>query len=303
FTGRLPQWLREHGSRFEVVMVSRHYVLRELLPLLRRAAPGARIVFDSVDLHFLGERRTARLAGDDALARAAESTRTRELEMVRASDVTVVVSDDEAALLAREAPGARIEVLSNLHEVAGPGLPFAQRRDLVFVGGFRHPPNVDAVRWFCGEVFPRVRAQLPQLRFHCIGDGPPPDIAGLDGRGGIHVHGYVADLAPYMDGCRIAVAPLRVGAGVKGKINLSMAHGQPVVATTLAAEGMHLRDGHDVLLADDADGFADALVRLYGDAVLWESLSRHGMDSVRRHFSADTARPAARRVFFDASGS
>src|SRR5690606_29999774 len=108
FAGRLPQWLREHGPRFDVVMVSRHYVLRELLPLLRRAAPGARIVFDSVDLHFLRERRTAQLAGDEALARAAEATRALELEMVRGSDVTVVVSDDEATLLAREAPGACI---------------------------------------------------------------------------------------------------------------------------------------------------------------------------------------------------
>ena len=303
FAGRLPQWLREHGARFDVVMVSRHYVLRELLPLLRRAAPGARIVFDSVDLHFLRERRTARLAGDEALARAAEATRALELEMVRGSDVNVVVSEDEATLLAREAPGARIEVLSNVHEVAGSGLPFAQRSDLVFVGGFRHPPNVDAVRWFCSEVFPRVRAQLPQLRFHCVGDGPPPDIARLDGRDGIHVHGYVADLSPYMDGCRIAVAPLRVGAGVKGKINLSMAHGQPVVATPVAAEGMHLRDGHDVLLAGDADGFADAIVRLYGDASLWTSLAVNGLDSVRRHFSADAARPAVRRIFFDTGRS
>ncbi len=299
FAGRLSQWLREHGPRFDVVMVSRHHVLRELLPLLRRAAPRARIVFDSVDLHFLRERRTALLAGDSALARAADTTRVLELEMVRDSDVTVVVSEDEAAVLAREAPGARVEVLSNVHAVAGAGLPFAQRRDIVFVGGFRHPPNVDAVRWFCEEVFPRVRAQLPGVRFHCIGEGPPDAIARLARDEGVLVHGYIADLAPYMDGCRIAVAPLRVGAGVKGKINLSMAHGQPVVATPVAAEGMHLRDGHDVLLAADAAEFADAIARLYRDAPLWSTLAGNGLESVRRHFSADAARPAARRVFFE----
>ncbi|MFP3787227.1 glycosyltransferase, partial [Burkholderia sp. SIMBA_024] len=80
-------------------------------------------------------------------------------------------------------------------------------------------------------------------------------------------------LSPYMDGCRIAVAPLRFGAGVKGKVNLSMAHGQPVVATTCAVEGMHLRDGEDVLVADAADAFADAVVRLHEDPRLWATLS------------------------------
>src|SRR5690606_19204049 len=103
-----------------------------------------------------------------------------------------------------------------------------------------------------------------------------PAIEALSAHEAVLVHGYVPDITPYMEGCRIAVAPLRYGAGVKGKINLSMAHGQPVVATTAAVEGMHLRDGHDVLVADDAQAFADAVVRLYRDATLWMELSIHG---------------------------
>ena len=253
------------------------------------------MVFDSVDLHYVRERRSAELAGDATLARNAARTRALELDVVARSDVTTVVSADEAAVLAREAPGARVELLSNVHEIAGAGLPFAQRRDLVFVGGFRHPPNADGVRWFCEAVFPAVRARLPGVRFHCIGDGPPPEIQALSRREGVQVHGHVPDLAPYMDGCRIALAPLRYGAGVKGKINLSMAHGQPVVATSAAVEGMHLRDGHDVLVADDAD----AVVRLYHDATLWMALSLNGHDNVARHFSGDAARGALRRIFFD----
>ena len=298
FAKRLPAWLQEHGPRFDAAMVSRHYVMRELLPLLRASAPKARLVFDSVDLHFVREARAAQLAGDAALARNAARTRTLELDIVSRSDVTTVVSADEGAVLAREAPGARVEVLSNVHEVAGAGLPFAQRRDLVFVGGFRHPPNADGVRWFCEAVFPKVRARLPEVRFHCIGDGPPPEILALARQDGVLVHGHVPDLVPYMDGCRIAVAPLRVGAGVKGKINLSMAHGQPVVATSIAAEGMRLRDGIEVLIADDADAFADAIVRLYGDATLWMELSLNGHENIARHFSPEAARGAVRRIFF-----
>lgn len=298
FAKRAPAWLREHGPRFDTVMLCRHYVAREFLPLVRRHAPQARVVFDTIDLHYLRERRGAEVAGDAALARAAERTRALELDVIARCDATLVVSEVERELLARDAPDARVLVVSNLHRIAGPGLPFAQRRDLVFVGGFRHPPNVDGVRWFAEAVLPRVRAALPDVAFHCIGGHVPDAIAALDGRGGVVVHGHVADIDPYMDGCRVSLAPLRYGAGVKGKVNLSMAHGQPVVATPVAVEGMHLRDGHDVLVAEGEAAFAEAVVRLHQDPLLWETLAANGLENVRRHFSADAARGAVRQVFF-----
>jgi GT2 family glycosyltransferase/glycosyltransferase involved in cell wall biosynthesis len=299
YAKRPPAWLREHGPRFDRVLLCRHYVASEFLPLVRRHAPQARVLFDTVDLHYLRERRAAELAGDPALLRAALRTRRQELDLVARSDVTLVVSEAERALLAVDAPRVRVEVLSNLHEVAGPGLPFEQRHDLVFAGGFRHPPNVDAVRWFIDDVFPRVRAALPGVRFHCIGGDVPADIQARAGREGVVVHGYVPDIAPYMDGCRISVAPLRFGAGVKGKVNLAMAHGQPVVATSGAIEGMHLADGRDVLVADDAAAFAERVVRLYHDQPLWERLARAGLDNVQAHFSLDAAAATVRRLFLD----
>ena len=295
--GRVPAWLREHGPRFDHVLLCRHYVASEFLPLVRRFAPQARVLFDTVDLHYLRERRAAGLGGDPALLRAALRTRRLELDLVARSDVTLVVSEAERALLRVDAPHSEVEVLSNLHDVAGAGLPFAQRGDLVFVGGFRHPPNADAARWFIDAVFPRVRAALPGVRFHCIGGDVPPDIRERGDHDGVVIHGHVADIAPYMDGCRISVAPLRFGAGVKGKVNLAMAHGQPVVATGCAVEGMHLVDGRDVLVADDADGFAAQTVRLYRDQALWESLAQAGLQNVRQHFSLDAARGTVRRLF------
>ena len=297
FAAALPAWLRAHGARFDAVMVSRHYVASEILPLLRTHAPYARRVFDTVDLHYLRERRAAELAGDAALARAAARTRSDELAVIAAADVTLVVSEIEQALLAQEAPGARVEVVSNLHQVAGPGPGFAAREGIVFVGGFRHPPNVDAVRWFVEAVFPRVRARLPGVVFHCIGSHPPEDVQALATHAGVVVHGHVPDIGPWMSGARVAVAPLRYGAGVKGKVNLSMAHGQPVVATPCAVEGMHLADGHDVLVANDADAFADAVVRAYTDEGLWQALATHGLANVSAHFSLDAARATVRRVF------
>jgi GT2 family glycosyltransferase/glycosyltransferase involved in cell wall biosynthesis len=299
YAARLPAWLREHGPRFQAAMVSRHYIARELFPLLRRHAPQARLLFDTVDLHYLRERRAAELAGDAAALRAADKTRTLELELIARADATLVVSDAERALLARDAPGARVERLSNLHRPAPNGPGFAERLGLLFVGGFRHPPNADAVRWFVASIFPRIRAAHPDIRFHCIGGDVPDEIERLAAVPGIHIHGHVPDLHPWLDACRISVAPLRFGAGVKGKINQAMVHGVPVVATSCAVEGMHLRAGTDVLVADSADAFADAVLRAYDDAALWRQLAECGRENVAQHFSIDAARPVVRALFLD----
>ena len=294
---RAPSWLREHGPRFDAVLVCRHYVAREFLPLLRRHAPQARILFDTIDLHYLRERRAAELSGDASALRAALRTRQLELELIASADTTLVVSAVERDLLREDAPDADVRILSNLHQVAGRGPGFEQRRSLLFVGGFRHPPNVDAVRWFVRKVLPLIREAQPELRFHCIGGDVPADIRALGLSAGVEIHGHVSDLQPWLDGCRVSVAPLRYGAGVKGKVNQAMAHGLPVVATSPAVEGMHLRDGFDVLVADDAQAFATAVLRLHADAALWEQVATHALDNVARHFSLNAARQTVRELF------
>jgi glycosyltransferase involved in cell wall biosynthesis len=293
----IPAWLRAHGPRFDVAMVSRHYVASEFLPLLRRHAPQARVLFDTVDLHYLRERRAAELSGDAAALRAAQRTRALELALIAAADATLVVSEVERALLADDAPGADVRVLSNLHEVAAEGPGWARRADLLFVGGFRHPPNVDAVLWFVREVVPRLRAAAPTLQFHCIGGDVPAAVQALAAVEGVHIHGHVPELQPWLDRCRVSVAPLRYGAGVKGKVNQAMAQGLPVVATACAVEGMHLVDGADVLVADNADAFASAVLRLHGDEALWTRIAANGRENVARHFSMDAARDVVRALF------
>jgi glycosyltransferase involved in cell wall biosynthesis len=286
---------RERGAEFDAIVLSRHYVAASYVGLARLYAPRAKLIFDTVDLHYLREQRGFELEKKPELARRAAATKAQELKLIRESDVTLVVSEVEQALLATDAPGARVDVLSNVHEVYGCRRPFAERRDLVFVGGFQHPPNTDAVTWFVRDVFPLVRAKLPECRFHVIGSKVPPSITTL-ADAHVIVHGYVEDIAPYMDGCRVSVAPLRYGAGVKGKVNMAMSHGLPVVATSVAVEGMHVAIGDDVLVGDDAAAFAEAVIRAYGDEALWNRLSEHGLDNVRRHFSFEAARDAVKRL-------
>ncbi len=293
----VPAWIAAHGAGFDLVIGSRHYVLAPLLPLLREHAPRAHVVFDTVDLHHLREQREAEFSGDPARLRAAERTRRTELALIAQSDTTWVVSAAERELLAAEAPSAHVQVVSNIHDVATGEAPGpAARAGLVFVGGYRHPPNVDAACWLVAEILPLVRARRPDCTLHLVGGDAPPEVVALGAQPGVVFHGYVPELGPLLDAARVAVAPLRYGAGVKGKVNQALAHGLPVVATTCAVEGMHLRDGEDVLVADAPDAFAGAVLRLLDDEALWHRLSAGGRENTRRHFSPEVVRQPLREL-------
>lgn len=287
-----PRWFARHLAGFDMVVISRYHLAEFLVPLARREAPKACVILDTVDLHHLREQREAELRHDSVLQGLARSTRRRELAAVVAADVVWVVSHVERDLLQTALPGARIEVLPNIHEAVATPAGFDSRRGLLFIGGAAHPPNVDAVDWLVGEIFPRIRLALPDCDLHLVGEGlarlPSVRRAGP----GMVIHDHVPQLGPLLDSCRIGLAPLRYGAGVKGKVNMYMAHGMPVVATACAAEGMLLEHDGDVLLAEDAAGVAAAVVRAYRDRSLWQRLSDEGMRNVRQHFSFDAARRA-----------
>jgi GT2 family glycosyltransferase/glycosyltransferase involved in cell wall biosynthesis len=285
----LQRVFAERGGEFDFIMISRHYVASRYVPLLKRHCPEARFIFDTVDLHYLREERLAKLEKSPALERTAAQTRRSELAVIEAADATLVVSPVEQSVLREAAPEARVHVISNVHEVVGCRRPYAERKDIFFVGGYQHPPNIDAAEWFVGSIWPLIREQLPDIQFHLIGSKAPEQVRALHGNG-VLFHGFVESLEPWLDGCRLAVAPLRYGAGIKGKVNISMSRGQPVVATPMAVEGMFAKAGRDVLVAETAGEFAAAVVRLYRDETLWNQVSAYGLENVRQYFSVETAR-------------
>lgn len=278
----LRRLMKERG--FRAAVVSRPEVAAGVMRTIRRADPRIKVVFDTVDLHFVRLTREAEIAGDRALAREAERYRKTETRLARASDLVWFASSTDMEALAREAPGLPSAVVPTIHRAHAAGLPFEEREHLLFVGNFRHRPNEDGVRFFIREVLPRVRRELPGVELLLVGDAAPPEFAQLSEEG-VRLLGYVPDLDPLFARARVFVAPLRFGAGIKGKIGEALAYAVPVVTTTIGAEGMSLRDGEEALIADTAEEFAAAVVRLYQDEELWRRLASNAHAHVERHFS------------------
>jgi glycosyltransferase involved in cell wall biosynthesis len=293
--------LKKSGHLYDSIILSRAYVAECFIDAVVEYAPRSTLLFDTVDLHFLREMRQAEVEQDDGKMKAALKQRDLELNLVEQSDITLVVSGAEVGLL-REAyleqyPGEsppRIEVLSNIHHAHGCDKSFHERKDILFIGGYNHPPNVDAVMYFVGEVFPLLRERLPDIRFLIIGSHPPESFAKFDGDG-IEVVGYVDDVKPYFENIKLSVAPLRYGAGVKGKINSSMSYGVPVVSTSIGVEGMWLNED-EVMVADDPEAFVEAIASVYTDEELWRRLSLGGLSNIERNFSYARAEQALKEV-------
>jgi GT2 family glycosyltransferase len=269
---------------FRAAVVSRPEVAERVLRAIRRADPRVKVVYDTVDLHFLRLAREAELTGDRALAREAERYREVETRLARASDLVWFASSTDMEVMGREAPGVPSVVVPTIHRPHGGGLPFAEREHLLFVGNFRHRPNEDGVRFFIREVLPKVREELPGVELLLVGEAAPQEFSQLSAEG-VRLMGYVPDVDPLFARARVFVAPIRFGAGIKGKIGEALAYAIPLVTTTVGAEGMSLRDGEEALIADTAREFAAAVVRLYRDEGLWRRLASNAHAHVERHFS------------------
>ena len=296
FAESVRRVLQLRGKSLDTVMICRHYIASRYLSRLRVYAPSARIIFDTIDLHFLREEREAALRNDPAMVRAAAVTRSKEIAVMRRSDITLVVSESERDLLAQVLPRTNVDIISLINDEAPAPRPFNERKGILFIGGFRHPPNVDGVTWYISEVLPHVRKALPDVTTTIVGSNMPDSIKTLACEG-VEIKGFVENTEPLLLTARLSIAPLRFGAGIKGKINEAMKFGIPVVATECAVEGMHLVPGSDVLVSDAPEAFAAAIVRAYSDPLLWNTLSQGGLENVRQHFSMEAALPAVRRVF------
>jgi len=288
------QYIEEQGHLYDVVLIFRHQCAFPLLESVRRHAPQAKIMFHVSDLHFVREEREAVLRPSASVG--SKMTKARELYCILGSDLTIVHSEYEKEVLARQTPESCVFVFPWILETKPAGADFLARRDIAFLGGYAHPPNVDAVLHFTEAIWPTIHAAEPDMVFHVVGSHCPEVIQSLHGRQNINVVGYVEDLGAIFDKMRISVAPIRYGAGIKGKVAMAMSYGVPVVATSCGAEGMVLRDEETILVRDEPDEFAAGVIELYRDQRNWSRLASAGRAQIEADYSEKRGLERVRRM-------
>ena len=296
FFSSVRDYLRQHGAEFDIVTLCRHYIAIQHIQTVRDVNPAAKIWFDTIDLHYLRLRRQFELDGKKSTADSAVLAFREEMEVISQSDLTIVVSEAEVSELADEQPDAKVAVISNIHEVGHNRPGFDGRSGLMFVGGFQHPPNVDAVEYYANEIWPLLTELCPDLETYIIGSRMPDRLKKIGESKGLKMLGFVEDLTPYYESCKLAIAPLRYGAGVKGKVNQALSFGLPVVGSPDAVEGMGLTHEREVMVAETPESFADSIAKVCNNRELWQALSEQGAASLVGRFTPEVAEEALRHA-------
>jgi glycosyltransferase involved in cell wall biosynthesis len=280
-----------HGAAFDLIALYRISVADGLIDVVRKHAPRAKLVFNTVDLHFLRDQRQAELNGQLHAFVEAKGREARELAVIRAADAAVLLSEFEYDYIGRHAPDAHRVFIPLAMPVPGRLASYEGREGALFVGGFAHAPNVDAVHFLCGTIWPLVRRLLPDATLFIVGANPPADVAAYHApSAGIEIMGYVEDLSALYNAVRVSVAPLRFGAGLKGKVVASLAAGLPSVATAVGAEGLPPGGAGAIAVADDPAAFARAIADIHSSRERWLRMSDAGTAYARENFSVDAVR-------------
>lgn len=275
---------------YDAAFLPFYYSAQQFIPLVREMSPRTRIVIDSVDVHFLRVARQELLEGYPGSWAGYNTEKNKELEIYRTADAVLTVTEKDREELKKYLPATPVISVSDPHNAVENTPGFDERQDIIFVAGFKHTPNIDATLYFYNDIWPLVLKRLPGLRWYIVGDSPSQQIRDL-ACDNIIVTGYVPELEPYLHKARVAVAPIRFGAGMKGKIACSLAQGLPAVATSIGSEGMGLKHGEDIMVGNTPDEFADSIVALYTDKTLWCSIAQAGKTVLNSKLGDDVLYP------------
>ncbi len=304
FTFSIEDFLKERGGEFDAVYITRYYVARDFLSIVRRYAPQAKVLFCNADLHFLRQLREA-LYHDSDPQRMLEAARTRdaELEIMRQVDVTLSYNSIEhAVILSHNMDQGQTALCPWVVEVVESVPQFAERQDVAFLGNYQHPPNYEAVEFFARQVLPKLRADIPDISFRVYGSNVSEKLEKLaKSTPGLVLCGYVENVAEIYNTCRVFIAPLQSGAGIKGKVISALGYGVPQVLSPLAAEGTGLGDGIEVHIASTPEEWVNAVTELYNNPQTWQSMSTAAQDKARRHYSFKQGRNLMRKALQSAS--
>ncbi len=295
----VEELLAAAGDTVDLVYIHRLPVMRRYAALVRDWCPNARLVFCVADLHHLRAARQYAIEASVPLAAALATPRiaalrAQERAASEAADAVIVHADTEAAIVAAEAPGATVHVIPWHVPLTPPTAPWADRRGVAFVGSYGHPPNLDAALLLLDAVMPLVWAAAPEIRVMLAGSDLPASLAAR-ATPRVEILGQVPNLMSLWNEVRLSCAPLRFGAGLKGKILSSLAAGVPCVTTPIGAEGIPPAALPDSI-ANDAPGLAAAILRLHADAVANRTAAEAGLAYARSALSQAAIDAALRGV-------
>ncbi len=282
-------FFKVRGKDYDYVIMARPHISIKFIDTILKIKPTIKIIYETHDIGYIRLYRQALIERKPERFVEARNMKQIELRLARASTYTFVRTRKEGAILKNEDSSINPVVLPLIYIPPDTINPYENRRDIIFVGGYMHPPNVDAAIFLANEIFPLVRNRITGVKLYLVGSNPPEAIRKLESDD-IVVTGYVPDISQYLQGCRIMVAPLRYGSGIKGKIMDSMMNGLPVVTTSIGAEGMDLIDGISVLIAETPEQFASSITELYNNADLWNEISANSYALAIKKYAPENIR-------------
>ncbi|MCI0557550.1 MAG: glycosyltransferase family 4 protein, partial [Nitrososphaera sp.] len=281
--------IQRRGAEFDLVYITRYVVAEQVLDQLHVHAPQAKVMLCNADLHFLRELRAA--LGSNSHEQLVQAIRIREAELAVMRKVDLVLSYNEvehSVIISHNLDSTKVAKAPWVVALPETVPVYSQRKDIAFLGGFGHPPNKEAVEFFVREVMPLLKQQLPDVCFLVYGSDIPKELFDVekdDDR--VLVKGWVADVAEVYDTCRIFVAPLLSGAGLKGKVVDALAHGVPTILSPVAAEGIGLRDGLETRIVREPKEWVDAIVDLYKSEKTWSAMSAAARQFAKTEYGAE----------------
>lgn len=285
------EWLKNNLKYFDFVYLQRPHISIKYIDLVKQYG-RAKIFYFAHDLHHLREYRQYQLDHNPETLKSSEHWKKIEYELFDKADVGHVVGSYEQAIMQEAFPNKPIRNIPLYiyeDELDDIQKDFAKRQDIMYVGGFGHPPNEDAVLWFAKEVFPMVLKKYPAMKWHVVGSKVTKAVQELASEN-ILIEGFQPDevLHKLYRECRMAIVPLRYGAGVKGKVVESAYFQIPLITTSIGAEGLNLEDDPFVI-EDEPNKMAEKICALYEDYTKLRILSDKGKDFIRKNFTLKAA--------------
>ena len=289
-------YIKKHGNNFQICILTRAHIAPKYIDLIRQNAPNCKIIYDTVDLHFVREYREAKLKNDTKKIQQSKLTKTTEFDLFDKSDIVVVKSKEDADILLSEKPTLPLAIIPTFNIPSAKTLPFEKRQDLLFLGGFQHVPNIDSLEYLITNLFPKIRSNIPNVFLNVIGSNPTKHVIDLcSNEKNVNFLGYMPEIESYLQNCKLLIAPIRYGSGVKGKITQSMANGLVVVTTPLGSEG--ISNSNDILkISHTDDEFVENVIQMYNNEQEWTKISQNAKIYAEKYFSPETVKNTLEQI-------